>query len=165
MQCPPGILQHNLQYICQQALTCRRSNLVLFWQVCDEALCVQVPIKLLHPTSGKFERLAETAQPTMASLNFVQTVCAQARYYYASKEKDYQLVMRNIWKGLLQQLGGVSRPAVGRDYCRASPVDLALAVSDAYAHISQRSSSSRNPVMQYHMWWLLVSSAQRMTDC
>ena len=117
MQCPPSEPQHHLQYICQQAVTCRSSNLVLFWQVCNEALCVQVPIKLLHPIFGKFERLAETVQPTVASLNFVQTVCAQARYYYASKEKDYQLVMQNVWRGLLSQFGAVSRPAVGRDYC------------------------------------------------
>jgi len=136
---------------------------VLFWQVCDEALCVQVPIKLLHPTFGKFERLAETVQPTVASLNFVQTVCAQARYYYASKEKDYQLVMQNVWRGLLWQLGGVGRPAVGRDYCRASPVDLALAVSDAHAHISQQPRLLCKFVTQYHMC-LLVSSAQHMTD-
>ncbi len=106
---------------------------MLFWQVCNEALCVQVPIKLLHPIFGKFERLAETVQPTVASLNIVQTVCAQARYYYASKEKDYQLVMQNVWRGLLSQFGAVSRPAVGRDYCRASPVDLALAVSQLCA--------------------------------
>jgi len=133
MQCPPGELQHNLQYTCRQAVTCRSSNLVLFWQVCNEALCVQVPIKLLHPIFGKFEGLAETVQPTVASLNIVQTVCAQARYYYASKEKDYQLVMQNVWRGLLSQFGAVSRPAVGRDYCRASPVDLALAVSQLCA--------------------------------
>ena len=58
-------------------------------------LYVQVPIKLLHPIFRKFEHLAETVKPTIASLNFVQTVCAQANYY-ASDEKDYQQVMRRV---------------------------------------------------------------------
>lgn len=86
---------------------------------------MQVPIKLLHPIFGRFEHLAETAQPSLASLDFVHTVCAQAKYYYASEEKDYQQVMRNIWKHVLSHLGGVSRPSVGRN----STPDLALLVS------------------------------------
>lgn len=75
----------------------------------QSSLCVQVPIKLLHPVFGRFEHLAETAQPSLASLDFVHTVCAQAKYYYASEEKDYQQVMRNIWKHALSHLGGVTR--------------------------------------------------------
>ena len=94
---------------------------------------MQVPIKLLHPVFGKFERLAETVKPTIASLNFVQTVCAQAKYYYASEEKDYQHVMRRVWTDLLVHLGGVSRPAVGATG-RSVP-DLALAVS-THANLS-----------------------------
>ena len=74
---------------------------------------------------GRFEHLAETAQPSLASLDFVHTVCSQAKYYYASEEKDYQQVMRNIWKHVLSHLGGVSRPSVGRN----STPDLALSVS------------------------------------
>ncbi len=97
-------------------------------KVCmQSSLYMQVPIKLLHPVFGKFERLAETVRPTIASLNFVQTVCAQAKYYYASEEKDYQHVMRRVWTDLLVHLGGVSRPAVGATG-RSVP-GLALAVS------------------------------------
>ena len=92
---------------------------------------MQVPIKLLHPVFGKFEHLAETVQPTGASLQFVQTVCAQAKYYYASEEKDYQHVMRRLWKDLLLHLGGVSRPAVGRN----SVPNLALAVSTRHVNL------------------------------
>ena len=95
---------------------------------------VQVPIKLLHPIFGKFEHLAETVKPTIASLNFVQTVCAQAKYFYASDEKDYQQVMRRVWTDLLVHLGGVSRPAVGANG-RSVP-DLALAVSNSHVILS-----------------------------
>ena len=94
---------------------------------------MQVPIKLLHPTFGKFEHLAETVKPTIASLNFVQTVCAQAKYYYA-EEKDYEHVMRRVWTDLLAHLGGVSRPAVGATGRSVS--DLALAVSTPQANLS-----------------------------
>ncbi len=97
----------------------------------QSSLCVQVPIKLLHPVFGRFEHLAETAQPSLASLDFVHTVCAQAKYYYASEEKDYQQVMRNIWKHALSHLGGVSRPGVGRN----STPDLALLVSISYVNV------------------------------
>ena len=100
----------------------------------QSSLYMQVPIKLLHPVFGKFERLAETVKPTIASLNFVQTVCAQAKYYYASEEKDYQHVMRRVWTDLLVHLGGVSRPAVGATG-RSVP-DLALAVSTSHANLS-----------------------------
>ena len=100
----------------------------------QSSLYMQVPIKLLHPTFGKFEHLAETVKPTTASLNFVQTVCAQAKYYYASEEKDYQHVMRRVWTDLLAHLGGVSRPAVGATG-RSVP-DLALAVSTPHANLS-----------------------------
>ncbi|KAL0019684.1 hypothetical protein WJX79_007069 [Trebouxia sp. C0005] len=95
----------------------------------------QVPIKLLHPVFGKFKRLAETVKPTIASLNFVQTVCAQAKYYYASEEKDYQHVMRRVWKDLLVHLGGVSRPAVGATG-RSVP-DLALAAPHGLVCIAE----------------------------
>ena len=87
--------------------------------------CVQVPIKLLHPVFGKFERLAESMQPTSAALKFVQTVCAQAKYYFASEENDYQHIMRICWKDLLLHLGAVSRPSVGRN----TIPDLAMLVS------------------------------------
>ena len=95
---------------------------------------MQVPIKLLHPVFGKFERFAETVKPTIASLNFVQTVCAQAKYYYASEETDYQHVMRRVWTDLLVHIGGVSRPAVGATG-RSVP-NLALAVSTPHANLS-----------------------------
>ena len=95
---------------------------------------VQVPIKLLHPIFGKFEHLAETVKPTIASLDFVQTVCAQAKYYYAPEEKDYQHVMRRVWTDLLVHLGEVSRPAVGANG-RSVP-DLALAVSNPHVNLS-----------------------------
>ena len=93
---------------------------------CNELgiLCVQVPIKLLHPVFEKFERLAESVQPTAAALNFVQTVCTQAKYF-ASGENDYQHIMRACWKDLLLHLGAVSRPSVGRN----SIPDLAMLVS------------------------------------
>ena len=104
------------------------------YQHMQSSLYMQVPIKLLHPVFGKFERLAETVKPTIASLNFVQTVCAQAKYYYASEEKDYQHVMRRVWTDLLVHLGGVSRPAVGATG-RSVP-DLALAVSTPLANLS-----------------------------
>ena len=92
---------------------------------------MQVPIKLLHPLFGRFAHLAETAQPSLASLDFVHTVCAQAKYYYASEEKDYQRVMRDIWKHVLSHLAGVSRPSVGRN----STPDLALLVSISHVEM------------------------------
>ena len=92
---------------------------------------MQVPIKLLHPIFGSFEHLAETVQPSLASLGFVHTVCAQARYYYASEEKDYQQVMRNIWRHILSHLGSVTRPSVGRN----SLPDLALLVSISHVDV------------------------------
>ena len=84
-----------------------------------------MPLKLLHPVFGKFERLAESMQPTAAALKFVQTVCAQAKYYFASEESDYQHIMRSCWRDLLLHLGAVSRPSVGRN----SIPDLAMLFS------------------------------------
>jgi len=107
-------LQVNVSILCDV--------LTKIWQ---SSLYVQVPIKLLHPVFGKFEHLAETVQPSLASLNFLQTLCAQAKYYYASEEKDYQQVMRSIWKHVLSHLGRVSCPTVGRN----STPGLALMVS------------------------------------
>ena len=92
---------------------------------------VQVPIKLLHPIFGKFEHLAATVQPSTASLQFVQTVCAQANHYYASEKQDYQQVMRRLWRDLLRHVGGVSRPAVGEK----SVPDLALSVSSLHVNL------------------------------
>ena len=66
---------------------------------CQSSCCIRI--------FDKFEHLAETVQPTAASLKFVQTVCAQAEYYCASEE-DYQHVMRRLWSDLLFHLGGVS---------------------------------------------------------
>ena len=102
--------------------------LTKIWQ---SSLYVQVPIKLLHPIFGRFEHLAETVQPTLASLNFVHTLCAQAKYYYASEVKDYQEVMRNTWNHVLCHLGALSRPGVRNN----SMPDLALAVSDSLVNL------------------------------
>lgn len=117
---------------------------------------MQVPIKLLHPTFGKFEHLAETVKPTIASLNFVQTVCAQAKYYYASEEKDYQQVMRRV----LAHLCGVSRPAVGATG-RSLP-DLALAVSTPQANLSCLTQLVLQ-VMPVHPFLNTVSHLQRFS--
>ena len=92
---------------------------------------VQVPVKLLHPIFGKFEHLAATVQPSTASLQFVQTVCAQANHYYASEKQDYQQVMGRLWRDLLRHVGGVSRPAVGEK----SVPDLALSVSSLHVNL------------------------------
>ncbi len=92
-----------------------------------------MPIKLLHPLFGKFEHLAESVQPTVASLNFVQAVCSLAQFYYASEKKDYQHVMRGVWQDLLINLGGVSRPAVGSN----SVPDLALSVRNPHLALSK----------------------------
>lgn len=97
----------------------------------QSSLYVQVPIKLLHPVFGRFEHLAENVQPSLAALDFVHTVCAQAKYYYASEEKNYQQVMRNIWKHALFHLGGISRPSVARN----STPDLALSISISYVNV------------------------------
>lgn len=110
---------------------------------------MQVTIKLLHPIFGKFEHLAGTVQPTAASLQFVQTICAQAKYYYASEEKDYQPVMRTLWKDLLLQLGGVSRPAVGRN----SVPNLALAVSIPHVNLCLFDQACRRVI------WCIRTSA------
>ena len=85
---------------------------------------MQVPIKLMQPIFGKFEHLAQTLQPTVASLEFVQSMCAQARFYYASEEKDYQPVMMQLWIDLLSHLGPGTSPSVGRN----SIPDLAFTV-------------------------------------
>ncbi|KAL0038570.1 hypothetical protein WJX77_010969 [Trebouxia sp. C0004] len=70
---------------------------------CLSGKTCQVPIKLLHPTFGKFEHFAESVQPTVASLNFVQAVHSLA-HYNPSEEKDYKHVLwEETWPLVLDQ--------------------------------------------------------------